>query len=169
MTKNRPKNTPQRKSRRAAFESPQSNADVQTQGPANPTIHDGRRWYLIFVFVVIAIGGTYLANAMRGARNDIPRYTYEIVERYPHDPAAFTQGLIIDNGVLYESTGKEGQSTIRKVDLKSGEVLKKVKLDDRQFGEGLAKVGDKLYQLTWKKGICHVYDMELKWNSGVAH
>ncbi len=161
MTKNSPKNTPKRKTKRAAFESAQGSAADQNQGPVNPTIHDGRRWYLIFVFVVIAIGGTYLANAMRGARNDIPRYTYEIVKKYPHDPSAFTQGLILDDGVVYESTGKEGLSTIRKVDLKTGEVLKKVKLDDRHFGEGLAKAGDKLYQLTWKKGICHVYDMEL--------
>ncbi|MEO1799907.1 MAG: glutaminyl-peptide cyclotransferase [Cyanobacteria bacterium J06629_2] len=86
--------------------------------------------------------------------------SYEIVATYPHDPKAFTQGLIFDDGELYESTGLRGQSTLRKVDLETGKVLQKEKLDDRYFGEGLTLWEDRLIQLTWvsNKGI--VYDRE---------
>lgn len=86
--------------------------------------------------------------------------SYEIVETYPHDPSAFTQGLIYDDGKLYESTGLYGKSSIRKVDLETGEVLQTEKLSDRYFGEGMTLWQDRLIQLTWvaKKGI--VYDRQ---------
>ncbi len=103
-----------------------------------------------------------MANAFRNANSDVERFGYKLIKNYKHDPAAFTQGLVLENGIVFESTGKyEGQSSIRKVDLETGEILKKVNLPDDQFGEGLTMVGDKLYQLTWKKGICHVYDKQL--------
>lgn len=86
--------------------------------------------------------------------------SYEIVATYPHDSDAFTQGLIYDDGELYESTGLYGKSSIRKVDLETGKVLQSEKLDDRYFGEGLTLWQDRLIQLTWvaKKGI--VYDRQ---------
>ena len=86
-------------------------------------------------------------------------YTFEIINTYPHDANAFTQGLEFYNGNLYESTGRNGQSTIRKVNLETGEVLQSSDLDIDYFGEGITALNDKLYQLTWqgKKGF--VYDI----------
>ena len=86
------------------------------------------------------------------------RFRFEVVKAYPHDPAAYTQGLLWWEGVLYESTGQYGESTLRKVDLETGKVLQKINLNPRLFGEGLALLGDKLYQLTWEAGLCFVYD-----------
>ena len=120
---------------------------------------DGKRpvrWDLVALFLVITLGGTYLAIAFR-PKMDAPRYTYEVVKKYPHDSAAFTQGLVMDGGFLWESTGRNGQSTIRKVNLETGEVLAKSDLEDKYFGEGLAVHGDKFYQLTWKNGKAFVY------------
>jgi glutaminyl-peptide cyclotransferase len=83
---------------------------------------------------------------------------YHIVKIYPHDPAAFTQGLVFLDGIFYEGTGLKGRSSIRKVKLESGEVLKIQNLDAQYFGEGIAVVGDELIQLTWQSGIGFVYD-----------
>lgn len=85
---------------------------------------------------------------------------YEIVETYPHDPKAFTQGLIYDRGDLYESTGLNGQSTIRKVDLETGEVLQVQDLEDRYFAEGMTLWKDRLIQLTWVSKTGFVYDRQ---------
>lgn len=84
---------------------------------------------------------------------------WTVVERYPHDPRAFTQGLLVDGGTLYESTGLRGQSTVRVVDLTTGQVRRKVELPADLFGEGLAKVGDRLVQLTWTEGRARVYNL----------
>lgn len=85
-------------------------------------------------------------------------YTYEILGTYPHDPKAYTQGLEFNEGVLYESTGKKGASTLRKVNYQTGEILQKVDLDKTVFGEGITILNDKLYQLTWQSGIGYVYN-----------
>ena len=87
-------------------------------------------------------------------------YTYEILNTFPHDPLAYTQGLEFQGDVLYESTGKKGQSTLRKVDFTTGEVLQNIALDETVFGEGLTILNDKIYQLTWQSGIGYVYDLE---------
>src|SRR5690606_33479003 len=84
-------------------------------------------------------------------------YTYEVLNTYPHDPTAYTQGLEFHQGVLYESTGKRGASTVRKVDFQTGEILQKVNLDPSEFGEGITLMGDKLYMLTWQSGKGHVF------------
>ena len=86
--------------------------------------------------------------------------SYDVVQTYPHDANAFTQGLIYDQGKLYESTGLHGKSSIRKVDLETGKVLQIKKLDDRYFGEGLTLWQDKLIQLTWVSKTAFVYDQE---------
>lgn len=86
------------------------------------------------------------------------RYGYRIVEKYAHDPEAFTQGLFWHDGNLVESTGNYGESTLRRVDLASGEVLKSVALGDDFFGEGAARLGDRIFVLTWLEGKCFVYD-----------
>lgn len=83
----------------------------------------------------------------------------EIKAVYPHDPVAFTQGLVWDGGVLYESTGLYGRSSLRRVEPVSGEVMEIRSVDPNLFGEGLARVGDRLLQLTWHAGITLVYDL----------
>lgn len=87
-------------------------------------------------------------------------YDYKIVNTYPHDPDAYTQGLEYHNGFLYESTGHKGKSTLRKVELKTGKVLQQIKLDDRYFGEGMTIVNDKIFFLTWQANKGFVYDLE---------
>ncbi len=82
----------------------------------------------------------------------------EVLQTVPHDPAAFTQGLLIEDGSLFESTGRNGSSTLRQVDLATGEVQRSVPVDDALFAEGLALVGDRLIQLTWQAGRALVYD-----------
>jgi glutamine cyclotransferase len=86
-------------------------------------------------------------------------YTYEIVNEFPHDKNAYTQGLQYHNGYLYEGTGKQGKSSLRKVELKTGKVLQQINLDEHYFGEGITILNDKIYQLTWKKGIGFIYDL----------
>jgi glutamine cyclotransferase len=84
---------------------------------------------------------------------------YRVVNIYPHDREAFTQGIIYRGGALYEGTGIEGRSTIRKVRLESGEVLQIRKIDPELFGEGITVWHDTLVQLTWRSGVGFVYDL----------
>lgn len=86
-------------------------------------------------------------------------YGYTVVNSYPHDPSAFTQGLIFRDGFLFESTGRNGQSSVRKVRLETGEVLLKRDVDQRYFAEGLTDWNDRLVQLTWESNIGFVYDL----------
>jgi glutaminyl-peptide cyclotransferase len=88
-----------------------------------------------------------------------PVSTYEVVKTYPHDPKAFTQGLVFRDNFLYESTGQEGESTLRKVDLETGKVIQKYDLPDEVFAEGIAIMGDKIYQLSWRDRIAWVYNL----------
>ncbi|MCX8151008.1 MAG: glutaminyl-peptide cyclotransferase [Candidatus Bathyarchaeota archaeon] len=88
------------------------------------------------------------------------QYTYEIIQVYPHDKNAFTQGLIYSDGFLYESTGLYGSSTLRKVDLETGNTVDSVSLPTEFFGEGIALVNEKIIQLTWKSQIGFVYNKE---------
>lgn len=88
----------------------------------------------------------------------IARWTVEILERRPHDPAAFTQGLEMADGVLYESTGLYGLSSLRRVDPATGSVTAETAVDEDLFGEGLTVVDDRIVQLTWKAGRALVYD-----------
>ena len=91
----------------------------------------------------------------------VPVYTYEIVNVFPHDPEAFTQGLVFNNGILLESTGQYGSSSLRKVELTSGKPFKRFDLPAQFFAEGLALLGDKIYQLTWQENTAFIYDMNL--------
>lgn len=88
----------------------------------------------------------------------VPTYTFEIVNAYPHDPSAFTQGLVFYQGALYESTGLNGQSSIRKVDLQTGQVIKKVDVAQQYFAEGLTVLNGRAYQLTWQSQRGFIYD-----------
>ncbi|MDP8924748.1 MAG: glutaminyl-peptide cyclotransferase [Chloroflexota bacterium] len=85
---------------------------------------------------------------------------YEVIASYPHDPDAFLQGLVWHGGGFYESTGLYGQSSLRRVAFPSGEVTRQVSLPSQYFGEGLALVGERLVQLTWRSKLGFVYDRE---------
>lgn len=90
----------------------------------------------------------------------VQNFNYEVVNSYPHDSAAFTQGLIYHQGFLYESTGLNGRSSLRRVDLATGQVLKNVAVDSIHFAEGLALFNNRLYQLTWQTQTAFVYDLD---------
>ncbi len=98
-------------------------------------------------------------NSIKNASN-VPVYTYEIVNTFKHDPKAFTEGLFFYNGFLYESTGQERKSNLRKVELESGKVLQQFDLPKESFGEGTTVLNGKIYQLTWREGRGFVYDAE---------
>ncbi|MCO4821055.1 MAG: glutaminyl-peptide cyclotransferase [Flavobacteriaceae bacterium] len=92
--------------------------------------------------------------------NDVPPkvYTFNIINEYPHDITSYTQGLEFHNGELFESTGQYGESKLRKVNYKTGEVLKNIDLSKNYFGEGLSILNNNVYQLTWKEGVGFIYD-----------
>ena len=85
-------------------------------------------------------------------------FTYQIIASYPHDPEAWIEGLVYSDGVLFESTGEPGRSSVREVELATGKIVRKHMLDGVFYGEGLAQVGNHLVQLTWKNQIGFVYD-----------
>jgi len=86
-------------------------------------------------------------------------YTYTIVNEYPHDKAAFTQGFEYHDGYFYESTGNYGRSSLRKVEVETGKVIQKIDLDKKYFAEGMTIFNDKIYQLTWQENTGFVYDL----------
>jgi glutaminyl-peptide cyclotransferase len=85
---------------------------------------------------------------------------YRVINEYPHDHEAYTQGLVIDNGELFEGTGLNGRSSLRRVDLQTGSILQETELSEDYFGEGIAIVRNRIYQLTWQENTCFVYDRE---------
>jgi glutaminyl-peptide cyclotransferase len=113
-------------------------------------------------FLALVFSGAILAAAPAPFQPrtppSAPVIKYRVVHVYPHDPQAFTQGLVFLDGYLYEGTGLNGRSTIRKVRLDTGEVLQVQKLESQYFGEGIAVKGDTLYELTWQSEIGFVYD-----------
>jgi glutamine cyclotransferase len=99
------------------------------------------------------------AGANAGApAGQVLLYGYEVVNTFPHDPAAFTQGLVFHEGALLESTGQYGESSLRRVELKTGKVLEQVEVGEQFFAEGLTLLNGKLYQLTWQNKRGFVYD-----------
>jgi glutamine cyclotransferase len=106
--------------------------------------------------LVMATG--ILAAYQGTGRSTAPVAKYRVVRVYPHDPEAFTQGLVYLDGFLYEGTGLNGRSSIRKVKLENGEVVQIQKLDSQYFGEGIAVKGDTIYELTWQSEIGFLYD-----------
>ena len=92
--------------------------------------------------------------------NETPKiFTYKIINEFPHDITSYTQGLEFYNDTLYESTGQYKESKLRKVDYKTGSILKNINLADDYFGEGLTILNNNIYQLTWQKGIGFIYDI----------
>ena len=87
-------------------------------------------------------------------------YSYEVVRDYPHDPEAFTQGLVYDGGFFYEGTGLYGRSSLRKTELISGDILMIYELPEAYFGEGITIFGDKIFQLTWRSNTGFIYSKD---------
>ena len=102
--------------------------------------------------------GCAITSASQAGRGAAPVYGYEVVNVYPHDREAFTQGLLFRDGVLYESTGLNGRSSLRKVQLETGKVLQQISVEQRYFAEGLTDWGARLVQLTWNTNVGFVYD-----------
>ncbi len=121
------------------------------------------RFFKIFVIGLLALAGAFFINHYSNLEpsnnyNVVPVYTYKVINAYPHDRSAFTQGLVFEDGVLYEGTGLYGYSTLRRVKLETGEILQIRELPPQFFGEGLTIYGNKIIQLTWRSHIGFVYD-----------
>lgn len=116
------------------------------------------RWWILSLPVAVgAVGVCVFALA----REPAPRVlNVKVVDQFPHDPNAYTQGLTFHGGFLFEGTGKKGESSLRKIDLSTGQVVKSVLLNRRYFGEGITILNDKIFQLTWKSQRAFVYDLE---------
>ena len=129
-----------------------------TPAKTHETRESSRRvWVIACVLLFIVAPIAYSLFVARGAPVE---YSYKILNTYPHDKNAFCQGLDFDGKTLFESTGKYGESTIRRVDLETGRPQKQLRLDQRLFGEGLTLYKDKVFQLTWKQGLGYVYNAE---------
>lgn len=116
------------------------------------------RWTLAGAAIIAA--AALAAWAQRGVGGGPKVWDVKVVAAYPHDPAAFTQGLVIHDGRLYEGTGQYGASTLRRVDLPTGRVEQSRRLANNFFGEGITILGDRIYQLTWQNQVGIVYDLE---------
>lgn len=115
---------------------------------------------IVVVFFLTACCPFLKGQTARQSSSNSPReYTFAIVNVFPHDTSAYTQGLAYRNGFLYEGTGRNGQSSLRKVRLETGEVIQRVDLGSEFFGEGITIVKDKVLQLTWQSKIGFVYDL----------
>lgn len=121
-----------------------------------------KRQKLIIVFVgvaiIVACSFTLVMLNDYSIEFEPVKYTYNVINVFPHDESAFTQGLVFDDDMLYEGTGLYGHSTLRRVDLETGEVTQIHDLPSQFFGEGITIFGDKIIQLTWKSRIGLVYD-----------
>jgi glutamine cyclotransferase len=117
---------------------------------------------LIAAWIFLNFAEASAKRPIMSDRSATPVYGYKIVNAYPHDPEAFTQGLVYRDGYLYEGTGLHGFSSLRKVELQTGKVLKRHNLPEKYFGEGIAFCGKYLIQLTYQSNIGFIYDMDLR-------
>ena len=113
---------------------------------------------LVTVAVIAASSVTLVLLSNNPVDPEPVHYTYSVVNVYPHDEAAFTQGLVFEDGFLYEGTGLWDQSTLRRVELETGNITQLYSLPDNLFGEGITIFEDRIIQLTWKSGKGFVYD-----------
>jgi glutamine cyclotransferase len=116
---------------------------------------------LLIALAALIASGIWIALTIPGGQTSAKsptNYTYHIIKTYPHDTSAFTEGLVFNNGSLYESTGGYGTSSLRRVDLDTGSVLQEFSLPTDYFGEGIAAVNNSLVQLTWQNHVGFMYD-----------
>ncbi|PWT96656.1 MAG: glutamine cyclotransferase [Terriglobia bacterium] len=109
--------------------------------------------------ILIAVAAAVACACGPASPAGTPEYGYDVVHVYPHDPQAYTQGLFYLNGVMFESTGLNGESSIRKVRLETGEVLQKHDIPEQYFGEGIVNWKDRLLEITWKSEVGFIYDL----------
>jgi glutamine cyclotransferase len=114
-----------------------------------------RRASALWASFALAIGAATAGAGATDADATPPTRPVEVRAVHPHDPRAFTQGLVWQGGRLYESLGLRGRSAVREVEIASGRVLRETALPPDQFGEGLALAGERLFQLTWQQGVAH--------------
>lgn len=119
-----------------------------------------RALLLVLCSLLGAVTATAVAAQTPAFAPVAPVRTFEVVAEHPHDPGAFTEGLVLIDGQLYEGTGLNGLSELRLVDLPTGEVMKRHRLSDEYFGEGVTVLGDRIFQLTWLTDTGFVYDRE---------
>jgi glutamine cyclotransferase len=110
--------------------------------------------------VLIVAAFMFVSPRAKTGNPEPTEYSYKIINVYPHDESAFTEGLLIDDGFLYESTGIYGNSSLRRIDLETGEILRLYSLPTQYFGEGVTIVGNKIVQLTWLSETGFVYNKE---------
>jgi glutamine cyclotransferase len=119
---------------------------------------------LVALFLLMAYGPFLIGQTSQTSRpasaNATPEYSFTVVRVFPHDTSAYTQGLAYRDGFLYEGTGRNGQSSLRKVSLETGEVIQRADLGFEFFGEGITIIKDKVFQLTWKSEVGFVYDLK---------
>ena len=111
--------------------------------------------FILGLFVLLGAAFVFSCNL-----DVIPVYSYNRVNTYPHDRDAFTEGLVFEDGFLFEGTGLLGHSTLRRVELETGDILQILELSAEFFGEGITIYGDKIIQLTWQSNIGFVYDKD---------
>jgi glutaminyl-peptide cyclotransferase len=113
---------------------------------------------LLLSIPALACQTTSVANLKTPGKDPLPIYGYEVVHAFPHDPSAYTQGLVFHDGKLLESTGQVGHSSLRRVELETGKVVQKVDVDAPYFAEGITLLKGKIYQLTWQHQVGFIYD-----------
>ena len=133
--------------------------------PSKNGIHIAGIAAVLLLIVCIACGNgdnTNVPKAENAPASNAPaaKYGYQILNIFPHDSNAFTQGLILVDGKLLESTGQEGTSSLRNVELQTGKVLKKIDVPPPYFAEGIAVLNGKVYQLTWQHNVGFIYDLQ---------
>jgi glutaminyl-peptide cyclotransferase len=116
----------------------------------------------VLMIIVVVVGASIIVflnnNKPQSTPQATPRYTYAVVNTYPHDTNAFTEGLVYSDGFLYESTGLNSASSLRRVNLTTGAVQQEVTLSSQYFGEGITVVNDTIFQLTWQSNIGFIYN-----------
>ncbi len=123
-------------------------------------ITDLKKTALHLILIIVFSCSLFHCAPLRGTVRGAPIYGYRIVNVYPHDPKAFTQGLIFEDGVLYEGTGLYGKSELRKTELETGKILKSLRLPAQYFGEGITIWKKEIIQLTWREKKGFVYGKE---------
>jgi glutaminyl-peptide cyclotransferase len=121
-------------------------------------ITDARLRVLAVLLAALVVSGAPEHRVLAQRALHAPVARYQVVHVYPHDPQAFTQGLNYVDGILYEGTGLNGRSSVRKVKLENGEVLQFQKVADEYFGEGIAVWRDRIFELTWRSEVGFIYD-----------
>jgi glutaminyl-peptide cyclotransferase len=144
-------------------QSPNTTVRIAARSPFSSWAKKVTRRTAIIVVLLLSIPAlacqtTSVANLKTPGKGPVPIYGYEVVHLFPHDPGAYTQGLVFNDGNLLESTGQVGHSSLRRVELETGKVLQKGDVEAPYFAEGITLLKGKIYQLTWQHQVGFIYD-----------